>query len=673
MGDHLDAGDGCRSDLMNFKLRYFPTIANGFGTDTVCDYDAIDPYTASTGTYATCNPADTTDAAYGACCFVDRHADHRSMYYLSQDASGQNFAPGVAIGQNVYGSTASAMTAGDLNGDGLHELIMADGVFINNAGTFNAVPDITFPGITSWKKLYVADMDAHNTYPDLVGVDMSGRTYIIRSSVTATDMTTTFEARFDTSMQTGKPVQQGNFMVECALQDETCTVDTICPGTCYQPFFYNTMSEFDFYLKPDAYPVWRAGDRLRATVANTAELAGSNCDAAKFLSTDLEVVHLEHFDMDTVRTTKTTEQADATWSATSAHYPTLRTHHKLRLRFVDGTVCNHWPAGPSGWWNPAITAMTLRGTPKHVAAQIRPASGQPPTFHPPQRIGGVGDVGAVDVAAVDVRAHNGLIDTQKDVCLLFRGRPVKCFVLPEMPINGPGQQVYDASNVKDVVYPDTLDHMHDAIGFARITASGVNRDFTAPGWQVDGEYLILNWEDDVSTIGLDERVAPGISAGSVIEITSWDATVDVSFILERNKNRFYVEEAGEFFIRVRTGVANWHYVEGSYNPCDSATTGTVFDRTVDETCADPSWITSSNKVQLCDVHGPICKRGTDNTDCTALGYGATVAYDTAYGSVQTIGADDDTCAFANNGFCKFRLCSNLPRTAYFRTNLLARY
>lgn len=649
MGAHLTASDDCREDLMEFKLRFFQRIAIG---GTVCDYDILNPYTSITGgTFPVCDPTITTPAAYDNCCTVDRHADHRSMYFLSNDNTGQNFANGVPIGDNVYGGESTAMITADLNGDGFEEILMANGIFFNTAGTFNTVPDLTFPGITAWKKLYVADMDAHNSYPDVVGLDVNGRAYIMRSSVAATPMATTFEARFDTSVQTGKPAERGNFMVECVLQDPACVASTACPSVCYAPFFFNTITEFDVYLKPDAYPIWRVGDRLRATTVVAADLAGSTCDGNKFLNHDVEIVRVEHFDMDTIRRDVATEQADATWAATTAHHPSLRTHHRLRLKFVDNTVCTAWPAGGAGYWLPAITTMTFTGTPKIHAAQTRPAPGLTPTFYPPQRIGGVDDFGAVDIAAVDALSHAGFRDTQKDICLLFRGRPVKCYLLPELPTGSAGQQIYDASNAKEVIHPDPFDDMHDAIGFARITASGAGRTFTAPGWQFEGEFLILNWEDDVTTAA-NERVPPGVTAGSVIRIDTWDATIDVSFIIERNRGRFYVEEAGEFFVKVRTGLFNYRYVTGSHEPCDSATTGTVYDRITDASCVDPPWIQQANKVPLCDMHGSICKMGTDNTDCAPLGYGATVAYDATYATVQTLGPDDDSCAFAGNGFCE---------------------
>ena len=273
----------------------------------------------------------------------------------------------------------------------------------------------------------------------------------------------------------------------------------------------------------------------------------------------------------------------------------------------------------------------------------------------------MGDIGAIDIAAIDVKPHSGEHDVQKDACLLFRGKPVKCYVLPTQPTNGPGQSVYDESNVMDVVYPDTVDHMHDALNFARITSPGVGRSFTAgdngpTNWRYEGKFLILEWADDVTTGGTNERVAPGIQAGSVIEITSWEATHDVTYVLSRNRNRFYVEEAGEFFIKIDTGLAHWRYVEGSYNPCDSTNTGDYTQRLADERCADPPWIASANnKVPLCDVMGPRCRRGTDKTDCAR---GATLSpFDATYASIWlgagagATYASDDSCVFAGNGVC----------------------
>lgn len=692
MGDHLDVHSACRSDLLNFKLRYFPLISNGFPTDTtysgqvLCDYDSVDPYTSGlVGTnYPVCGTLGAAKSDYAQCCKVDRHADHRSMFYLSNDNSGQSFQSGTAIGENVYGSEASAMTAGDLNGDGFPELIMSDGIYVNQCPSgvnpcvlttkYTATPQVDFSthGITSWKTIYIADMDQHNTYPDLIGVDHTGRAYMMRSSVTAINMETTFRVRFNTAKQYGLPNRIGNYMVECLRNQPAATCDnSVAPGSgcaannaggaCHIPYYYNTMDRFEMFVEPSQRPDFKVGDRIRATVADSNLNAGSNCDQAKFLSTDMEIISVEALDYDALTSTladETISGYDTTWMATTAEHPFIRSHHKLRLKFVDDTVCTHWNYQPSGFWSQSVVMLTFRGTPTSRAKQTRPAAGQTPTFHPPQRIGGVGDIGAIDIAPVDVTAHSGVQDNQKDACLLFRGRPVKCYVLPQQPAGLAGNSVFDESNVVDVVYPDTVDHMHDAIQFARVTAAGTARTFTAPNWRYEGQFLILEWVDDATTGGTNERVAPGIQAGSVIEIDLWEATHDVTYILSRNGNRFYVEEAGEFFIKVDTGIANWRYVEGSYNPCDSTITGKYYDRLAGPGCADPWWIGSANnKVPMCDVIGPLCKRGTDTTDCGgALGATTDEPYDLAYapkwGMTGTTFVNDDSCMFANNGVCE---------------------
>jgi hypothetical protein len=471
-------------------------------------------------------------------------------------------------------------------------------------------------------------------------------------------MATSFQARIDLSMQTGKLVEDGNHMVVCNKPDPTCTTDTGCTTTsvCFQPAFYNTMTEFDFYVEPNALPHFRVGDRLRVTNAEVGgfSLSNSNCDKAKFESTQLEIVEFEHFDMDDVLRTRADEQGltGTAWANVGGRRPNLRAHHKLRLRFVDGTLCTHWgPNAANQYLQPSIAVMQFSGTPSMNFAQTRPAGGSTPTFHPPQRIGTVADVGAIDVAAIDVTSHAGVMDQQKDVCLLFRGRPMKCFVLPRMPVDQTGKSVYDDSNVLDVVYPDVEDHMHDAVQFANILPTAKDTALTAVGWRFEGEFLLLTWDDDVATTGTNERYAHGITVGSYIEITKWLTKFDWTFLLERNQNRFYVEEAGEYFIKVRTGIANWRYVEGSYNPCDGSSTGDKYDKIASPQCVDPPWVGSTNKKPLCDVIGPLCAKNTDSADCA--GRGDTKWWDASYSlGGQTMNTGYNTCPSANNGYCE---------------------
>lgn len=670
MGGHLKANKSCREDLFQFKLRYLPLMSNGFANDSVCDYENED--FLNTTMQGNCTGAANID-----CCFADRHADHRSMIYLGEDPNGTTWKAGIPIGEDVYSSEKSALAVGDLNNDGFPELIMADGIFVNSGTTpmFNTQADVSFEQLV-FKKVYVADMDRLNTYPDLVGIDNSGRAYIMRSNVTGRNMNTTFHGRIDLSMQTGKLVEDANHMVVCNKPDPTCTGPLGCTtsSTCYKPAFYNTMTEFDFYIEPTAKPHFRVGDRLRITSAEEAGvlLKVSNCNKAKFESTELEIVKFESLDMDDVLRNRTEEQAlsgiEWEWANRAGRRVELRAHHKLRLRFVDGTMCTHWgPNRDNAYLQPHIAVMKFAATPTMNFAQKRPDGGSTPTFHPPQRIGGVGDIGAIDIAAIDVTSHSGTRDQQKDICLLYRGRPMKCFVLPQMPVGRSGQSMYDASNVLDVVYPDIEDHMHDALQFASILPTPKDTLLTATGWRFEGELLVITWDDDFSTVGV-EREAHGIAVGSFIELKEWYANFDWTFLIERNENRFYVEEAGEFFIKVRTSVAHWRYVEGSYNPCDGTSTGDKYDKLTDETCADPPWIASANKKPLCDVHAPLCPKNTDATDCLFRGNsGATKWWDRA--SAYSLGQDmrvaaDDSCPTANNGYCEDSAISNEHNGTY---------
>ena len=150
------------------------------------------------------------------------------MYYLNQNhASGQSFSAGYPIGTDVFGEDDTALAVGDLNGDRLPDIVMPDGIRINQGSTggldfnmFNQLPDVTFPGMNPWKKVYIADMDRTNTYPDLVGIDTEGAVYMARSSVEARDMRSTIVARWDTSKrwvdnQMGLFASRNSWMVQC--------------------------------------------------------------------------------------------------------------------------------------------------------------------------------------------------------------------------------------------------------------------------------------------------------------------------------------------------------------------------------------------------------------------------------------------------------------------------
>jgi len=203
---------------------------------------------------------------------------------------------------------------------------------------------------------------------------------------------------------------------------------------------------------------------------------------------------------------------------------------------------------------PAYVNLVVTGVPRGEFAQTRPDTPDQIGFYPPQRIGSARDVGVVDVAAIHATDHAGERDEQRDICLLFRNQPVKCFVLPTHSIDAPGPPFFIDTTVRSVVLPDPIDTMDDAVGFARFVGVTTNSNFTAQGWRIDGPYLVLNFEDDALTTE-NERRAPGIAIGTIIRIDDWLATFDVTYVLHKNKNRFVVVDAGEYFIKVYTGKA----------------------------------------------------------------------------------------------------------------------
>ena len=699
MGAHLEANDTCRRDLLDFKLRLFQLHGDDVpnnGRPEVCNIDAIDPYTQR-NLYGLCD--NTTE---DKCCRVNRHADHRSMWYPNLDGTGQKFGAGVPLSEDVYGPDMSAIAVADVNNDEHIDIVTPDGVRVNDgSGGFSMVP--LPPSMASFNKLYVADMDSGSTYPDIVGLDADGRAYIARSSVHHSELAVAFEARLDTARMAD--IYNSNhpdfWMRPCVYTGQACRGSGGCPSStsidggyldeaCYHNGPDKVTREIEVWLKPTEKPLWRVGDVVKAVSVTASHLAGSTCDADKFLNTDMEITSFRFFDDDFHKNNRTdTERAE--WTQPEWSHPRSRAYHRLKLRFVDDTECTAWPlaglhdGNADTRWRAQVTVITFKGTPKGEFTKSRPTGGQTPTFYPPQRIGDVGDHGAIDVAATQVETYTGSVDEQRDICLLFRGRPVKCFVLPVQPvglgIEDIGEPVLDSSNVLDVVYLNKFDTMNDAIQLARIVGAHKGQRFTPNGWQLEGEILRLNWEDDAQTPGVNEQVAPGISVGSVISIVKWEnATFDVSFIAAYASNRFKVIEAGEFYIKVRISAANWKYKKDSW---DKPYTGTnsgdrectdfvdryemfvdagtcprlsrfthIGDSPQDSDRFDPANCvgTAACDVQVCDVYGALCKTNTDKADCRGP---PQKQWDTIYSPLQSISSTgDDTCPFSQNGICE---------------------
>lgn len=123
------------------------------------------------------------------------------------------------------------------------------------------------------------------------------------------------------------------------------------------------------------------------------------------------------------------------------------------------------------------------------------------------------------MAITHVQDHAGDIDDQPDACLVFKDRPVKCFVVGDPSLN-----FIDSSNVKSVVYPNRYDESTDVVGLATVRGVEPGSVFTAPGWSIKGSILTLRWEDDVETPTVDEKKQHGIAKGSKVELPFFQRT-----------------------------------------------------------------------------------------------------------------------------------------------------
>ena len=288
---------------------------------------------------------------------------------------------------------------------------------------------------------------------------------------------------------------------------------------------------------------------------------------------------------------------------------------------------------------------TLTGRPE------RPAAGLPLSFHSPQRIGDADDVDVLDVAVLKVQDPTGVVDDQADACLVFKDRPMKCFL-----VSDPTQPVIDSSTALAVVYPNRDDDAHDIVGLASIRGVVAGGVYEAPGWSIDGPILTLRWEDDVETPDTNEAMQHGIAQDSIIEILEWDAQYDLTTILSLNdNNRFPVLEAGEFYLKIDVGIEWWTEVKRNFytESFSSADRCTNFDgskglgtsatgyaarlspgplcaiMTLDELmegrsplCLDQNYHQGMSPVaNSYDQAAPLCAYGTDATDCaTQAGY-----------------------------------------------------
>ena len=124
-------------------------------------------------------------------------------------------------------------------------------------------------------------------------------------------------------------------------------------------------------------------------------------------------------------------------------------------------------------------AVTFSGRPNNDVLRARPPPGQPLAFHPPQRLGDHDDDGVIDVAVFYMGEETVFDTLTKDFCLLFRGKPTKCFFVGDaIQSSFP----HDSHTARRVRFPNPTDMMEDAVGFVSLQAAAV----VANSWMATG-------------------------------------------------------------------------------------------------------------------------------------------------------------------------------------------
>ena len=722
--------------------------------------DTVVWYKDDTGTFYYDALADAR-ATTLECCRTTRHADHRSMLYTqsthASSQEGREWLAPEALTDDVFGDEHRTASAGDLDLDGYPDLLVGNRVFLNGGtvapGKFTHGYNLAGE---NWKKLHIVDFDGPTSYPDVAGIDQSGRAYVMRSTHVR-DMTTTSTFWWDQSemYEDGRAPTSDTeswsdaFYRHGVLLTEYCTPAEYTSAWDQRQYSnirchgWNTM-KLQVEIDTNVRTPWNTGDTATLTLesseigyfvpfftdwvnyavqasninsylpwkewlSQTQETMDTNCAKQTFTDgitvtvVDTQLVDLGHIDQTRAEYMLRQQSTDYTTRRSASVAGRVRQFVWVKLGFTCPSLQVY--ADMSYGASEKYIRGTLTGVPKSYQTFSPPTAGAVLSYSAPQRIGDVYDLDAIDVAVTDVQDHTGAIDDQPDACLIFKDRPVKCFVVGDSSLH-----VIDSSNVKSVVYPNRDDASTDIVGLANVRGVEANTLFTAPGWSVQGSILTLRWEDDVETASVNEKQQHGIPKGAKVQLYEWEgAQFDLSTILSLNGGSgiFTVLDAGEFYLSIDIGIEYWTAVKRNHatipyeaEGCDNFD-GTKYDPSSNGPNAEPlcNEVESLNglftgREPMClrrdsaltikmpiepthDQAAPLCRFGTDKTDCndnTAIDVMVQGAHeinsrvDTDSCTLDPVPStsdrhawdsamnhdppNDDSCPWANNGICE---------------------
>jgi len=416
MENMLNTSSQCLLEAMDFKLQYMPATNNG---NAVCDYlNTAAP--AHAGLTTDCSSAQSHE-----CCSTDRHTDHMTRTFSNNGAGGFSATETYEVGTDIFDeSTSSNLIAEDMNEDGRADLIIGNRLYLSDgSGSFaNAKPNTI--GSSTFKKAYAIDFDRQN-YKDIAYLDEAGKAYIMRSSnaYSTPDTTFTFEAKY---------IIEGNFQ---SPQPFSCVVRkhqnaNFEPNECSQIY-----------------------EGMPLTVLSGDD-SSSSCTVDYLKTLTLKVRSFSSYDCSYTTGSGTNamlqEKCYTFYVWLPAFDPLATTNSGYTC---PGTNTNDYKT-LADWRD--ITFQGITQTP----------SGQTPTYYYPQRIGDVDDVGITDMAIGSFTYAGQPEDYTLDVCLLKKGRGIKCFAF------GTEQnQIYDSGTAKAVFNPAIGETFDDAIEFASIRGS----------------------------------------------------------------------------------------------------------------------------------------------------------------------------------------------------------
>ena len=504
----------------------FPAVPIETPTSYACDYDRVSARdTASRTSFDSC-------AAVGAgvqpndCCAVHRSAPAEAaqssqmskVYYTAHQETGEGAVEtvGHVLGSDVFGVHEHAAEAADLNLDGRADVLVGNKFYLNSAGAtrgtrFSAAG--TPFSAAEVVRSHVVDFDGRDSYPDIVSIDRQGAAWMHRSSI---------------------DVKQVQF--QALLNTRTVPIQTHTSTTFTELHVYldaNTNRRNTANLQHTLR--FRKGDVLTIGGVDYDPSADGGCDLSGRQAVVESWISLD---------SQGHSYAGTVYGHDTAH------RHVVELRLQLLEPCR----SPSTLPASADGAIYLRGRPKNDALRARPAPGQVPTFHAPQRIGGPEDVGVIDVAVLALGEENYLTEQTMDICLLFRGKPVKCFF-----IGVPDAPILDRQAARRIKEPNPDDTMDDALKFAPIRPvppSGTRNRWSADYWVVRGETQHLGEPTEMRSpgsyleVGTVGGVPHGLVEGTTVRLGGAFGKMDQSILNATTDLKFQITAVTESSFRI---------------------------------------------------------------------------------------------------------------------------